>query len=334
MTTTPSPLPRTAVVGAGGVGCYFGAMLAKAGAEVTLIGRAAPMAAIAANGLQIVGKTNDRVRSMATATALEAARGARLVLLCTKTTDTVATAQALASIVDEDADIVSLQNGVDNVERIFDATGRRAIPAAVYVAVEVSAPGVLAHHGRGDLAIGAFRFDPSQPTADAQTERVARIAAAFESAGVPCRQSADIRVELWTKLVMNCAVNAISALGQAPYGRMATYPVIREMIAGLANETVAVARAHGIPLPPDDFVAAAFKLIDSMPGQYASTTQDIRRGRPTEIDALNGHVAALAERHGVDAPLNRWLAALVRLRESGAADGQPAHAGAADPEPR
>ncbi len=314
-TATPAAeRPKTAVVGAGAVGCYFGAMLARGGADVVLIGREAPMKAIADRGLSIVSASGTTTQPMRTATTLDAAAGAALVLFCTKTTDTVATARALHPLIAADATLVSLQNGVDNVVRIRDATGRHAIPAAVYVAVELTAPGVLAHRGRGDLAIGAYPFadgDAAPPAPD-----VDRVATVFESVGVPCVRSADIRVELWTKLVMNCAVNAISALGQAPYGRMAEHPVIREMIAGLVDETVAVARAQAIPLPPDDFVGAAFRLIDAMAGQYSSTAQDIRRGKATEIDALNGHVAALAQQCRIDAPLNRWLAALVRLRES------------------
>jgi 2-dehydropantoate 2-reductase len=114
---------------------------------------------------------------------------------------------------------------------------------------------------------------------------------------------------------MNCAVNALSAIGQVPYGQMAQHDEIRAMIAGLVDETVAVARADGVPLPDTDYVAAAFALIDAMAGQYSSTAQDLRKGKPTEIDALNGHVAALARLHGLQAPLNRWLTALVKLRE-------------------
>ena len=319
--TPPATWPRTAVVGAGAVGCYFGAMLAKAGADVMLIGREAPMRAIARDGLRIVDKAGTLTQPMRTACDLDAASDAQLVLLCTKTTDTVATATALRNRVCADAAILSLQNGVDNVERIHDATGWRAIPAAVYVAVEMTAPGVLAHNGRGDLAIGAFPFGPEGRSPNAitaeQHAQVERVAGWFEAAGVPCMRSVDIRIDLWTKLVMNCAINAISALTQAPYGRMGEQPEIRGMITCLVQETVTVAQAQGITLPADDLTAAAFRLIDAMPAQYSSTAQDLRRGKPTEIDALNGHVAALAERHGIDAPLNRWLTALVRLSERG-----------------
>lgn len=306
-------LPRTAVVGAGAVGAFFGAMLAKAGAPVTLIGREAPMRAVAERGLSIRGKSIHFTQAMASATTLDAARGADLILFCTKTTDTTATAKALRNVVGPSATVLSLQNGVDNVERIHDATGWHAVPAAVYVAVEMIEPGVIAHHGRGDLAIGAFPFADVDPASASAS--IDRIAGTFEAAGVPCRLSGDIRVDLWTKLVMNCAVNAISALGRAPYGRMGEHAEIRTMIAGLVNETVTVARAEGIAMPPDDFVEAAHRLIDSMAGQYSSTAQDIERHKPTEIDALNGHVARLASRHGIDAPLNRWLTALVKLRE-------------------
>lgn len=305
---------NVAVVGAGAVGCFFGGRLARAGANVVLIGRTAPMSAIEANGLTIQGADYRETVRLRTSTELSAARNADLVLFCVKTTDTVRTAQALVPHLNSDASLLSLQNGVDNVERMHDATGLKAVPAAVYVAVEVAEPGLLLHKGRGDLSIGAFPF-AAAPVGPQDELRVCRIAQWFEAAGVTCRASGDVVAELWTKLIMNCAVNAISAVAQIPYGRLLDVPDARAMVEGLVLETVAVARAHDVRLPEQDYVAAAFKLIDAMTTQYSSTAQDIARHKATEIDALNGHVARLAERYGVAAPLNRWLTALVKLKE-------------------
>lgn len=302
---------KVAVVGAGAVGCYYGAKLAKAGADVVLIGRAAAMQAIDANGLTIESGDRHELIRLRTSTELAAAAGCALVLFCVKTTDTVDTAKTLQPCLSPDACLVSLQNGVDNVERIHSATGLRAVPAAVYVAVEVAAPGRLLHKGRGDLSIGAFPF----PDGLTNAESVTQVAAWFTAAGVPCKASADVVAELWTKLIMNTAVNALSAIAQVPYGRMLEVPDVRIMIEGLVQESVQVARADGVQLPQQDYVAAAFKLIQAMSGQYSSTAQDIARGKRTEIDALNGHVARLAVAHGIDAPLNRWLTALVKLKE-------------------
>ncbi len=309
--------PEVAVVGAGAVGSYFGAQLAKAGASVTLIGREAPMRAIRERGLKIIGKDYQETVSLQTNTKLSAASSSDLILLCIKTNDTVITAEALKQVIRPNATVLSLQNGVDNVERIYQASGLRAVPAAVYVAVELSEPGILLHKGRGDLQIGAYPFSDASgaAAADSMASAIRQISAWFEAAGVGCPVSENIEAELWTKLIMNCAVNAISALAQAPYGRMAALPEGKQMIAELVRETVMVAHVHGVKLKNADFEAAAFRLIEGMPDQYSSTAQDIGRGKLIEIDALNGYVAALARQHGVDAPLNRWLTTLIKLRE-------------------
>lgn len=287
------------------------------------------MHAIARDGLTISSKTGVQVVRMGTDTRMQAAAGADLILFCVKSNDTNITARLLEPHLQAGALVLSLQNGVDNVEKIHAAIGLRAIPAAVYVAVEMTSPAHLAHKGRGDLSIGEFPFaDPmaapfGDPGSDRSTGstgdgRVGRVAAWFEAAGVPCRVSSDVVAELWTKLIMNCAVNAISALAQVPYGVMGASPEIQQMMRELILETEQVARAHGVRLPPNDYVAAASALVEAMAGQYSSTAQDIQRGKTTEIEALNGHVARLASRHGVPAPLNRWLTALVKLREQSA----------------
>ncbi len=318
-----SPWPRVAVVGAGAVGCFFGAKLAKAGAKVTLIGRAPAMQAIADHGLEISGQGYSDTVALHTSTELSAAADSDLILFCVKTNDTISTAKALTPFLRADTALLSLQNGVDNVEKIFAATGLRAIPAAVYVAVEVSAPGKLLHRGRGDLLIGAFPFkelvagDPEAALRRNQATETSlrKVSAWFEASGVPCPVSEKVLAELWGKLILNCAVNAISALTQAPYGRMVAHADIKSMISALVRETLTVARSHGVKLKDIDYEQAVFRVIEGMSGQYSSTAQDIARGKPTEIDALNGFVATLAQQHGVDAPLNSWLTAMVKLRE-------------------
>ena len=187
----------------------------------------------------------------------------------------------------------------------------------------MSAPGKLLHRGRGDLLIGAFPFkdqlasapDVAQHHSVATEAAVRKVSAWLEASGVPCPVSDNVLGELWGKLILNCAVNAISALTQAPYGRMVARTEIKNMISVLVRETLTVGRAHGVKLKDIDHEQAVFRVIEGMSGQYSSTAQDIARGKPTEIDALNGYVATLAQQHGVDAPLNSWLTAMVKLRE-------------------
>ncbi len=303
---------RIAVMGAGAVGCYFGGMLARAGLPVTLIARQAHRDAIARDGLTIDSfrfASPERVR-VETAAAAEGIEGARVVLFCVKTVDTETAARAIAPHLAPGAVVVSMQNGVDNVERIRGACGIDALGAAVYVAAEMPAPGVVKHSGRGDLIVGRF------PGSSARTETVE---ACFALAEIPCKTAEDIRSPLWTKMFMNCAYNAISALGRARYGKMAASVDIREIMRMAVEEAEAVARAEGVPLPEQNFVEAAWKLADSMSNALSSTAQDIGRGKKTEIDSLNGYVARRGAVHGIATPVNQTLCALVKLLEDAAA---------------
>jgi 2-dehydropantoate 2-reductase len=305
--------PKTAVVGAGAVGGYFGGMLARAGAPVVLIGRPAFVEAVEKVGL-FLDSTHfqEHVRAEASSD-LVAARGADIVLFCVKTTDTAVTARALAPLLAPEAIVVSLQNGADNVERIRAASGIEALPAVVYVAAAMPEPGHIKHFGRGDLVLGS---------AD---EGMQHVAAAFERAKVPCRISENIVGELWTKLVLNCALNALSGLGRATYGQIVTNAEARKLVENTVLEVLAVARAAGIrPAGLEDHSAAlagAFKIAEQMSGMRSSTAQDMARGKRTEIDSLNGFIAKRGEELGVPTPVNQALAALVRLVEQSFPEG-------------
>ncbi len=297
------PAPRTAVFGAGAVGCYFGGMLARAGLDVVFIGRAHHVEAMSRGGL-LLDTLQFRERVPARATVdLAAAHGAEVVLFCVKTLDTESAAAALAKHLAPGAVVVSLQNGVDNAERINRATGIDAVSCAVYVAASMIAPGEVRHTGRGDLVLDAR---PECPP----------IAAMFESAGVPCRVSDNVAGELWAKLVMNCAYNAMSALARARYGAIARHPETREIMRLAVEETVAVARALGVRMPEGDLVEAAWRLGIAMENAISSTAQDIARGRATEIESLNGYVARRGAELGVAAQVNATLSALVKLLET------------------
>jgi 2-dehydropantoate 2-reductase len=295
-----SPNPSVAVVGAGAVGCYFGGMLARAGVPVTLIGRRQHVDAIVRNGLQLHGlRVNERVPVRAS-TELSAACGADLVLFCVKTIDNEETARALQPLLAPSAHLISMQNGVDNVERIQAASGIRAIAAVVYVAAAMTAPGEVTHSGRGDLIV--------EPRAEPFRDL-------FERSEIPCHIAEDIRTDLWTKMLMNCACNAISALGQVRYGDMVADPGARELIRRLMEEAVAVAQLEGVTLDAAAMTEAAYNLGAVMSNATSSTAQDLERGKRTEIDSLNGYLMRRASQDRMPVPANQALHALVKLRE-------------------
>lgn len=304
---------RIAVLGAGAVGCYYGGMLARAGHPVTLIGRKVHVDAFTTTGLHFEALKFDEHVAVEASTKAAAVRGAKLVLFCVKSTDTDAAAAQIAPFLEPDAIVVNLQNGVDNTERIQRVLQTAqvscpVVPAVVYVATEMAGPGHLKHHGRGDLVIGSL---DGKVTLDV-LQRVQRL---FAAASVPITISGDVASGLWEKLVVNCAYNALSAIAQLPYGKMIQGTGIREVMRDVVEETLAVAKAGGIHMAPD-MLARIYKLAEGMPTQYSSTAQDLARGKPTEIDHLNGYVVRRGEVLGIPTPANRALHALVKLLES------------------
>ncbi len=289
-------------MGAGAVGCYFGGMLARAGAGVTLIGRKALADAIARDGLFIDSvHFQERVRVFA-ATDPAAVRDADIILFCVKTTSNEEAAATIRPHLKPGAIVVSLQNGVDNVERL-QAAGVSALASVVYVAVEMTAPGRIKHAGRGDLVVG-------NPQRQADVER---FAATFRRAGVNCKISDNMQTDLWSKLVWNCAGNAISALGRASYGRLSANELSSRVLIEAAMEVIAVGKAAGVQFPPTDLAATRLKLARDLGNATSSTSQDVERGKKTEIDSLNGYVVRRGEELGIPTPVNRTLYALVKL---------------------
>jgi 2-dehydropantoate 2-reductase len=311
--TTPT-FRKVAVMGAGAVGSFYGAMLARAGHALTLIGRPAHVQAIQRDGLMLDMAQRVECLRLDASTDAAAVQGADLVLCCVKSGDTEDTARQMAPYLSASALLMSLQNG-DNAETLARHVPCRVVPAVVYVAVALAGPGRVAHFGRGDLAIGAMPRGtessvPEWPTLQALVEF-------FATAQVPVRIVPDVAVELWAKLLVNCAYNAISGLAQMPYAQLAAQAGIRELQHDVVREVIAVAAAAGVVLSEQASMEAVAKIATGMPAQLSSTAQDMARHKPSEIDHLNGYIARRGHVLGVPTPVNRALHALVKLVESG-----------------
>ena len=166
----------------------------------------------------------------------------------------------------------------------------------------MAGPGHVRHHGRGELVI-----EQSKPSDD-----VARVLIA---AGVPTDISDNVRGALWAKLILNCAYHALSAIAQLPYGRLVKGENVTDVMRDLVDECLAVAKADGVTIPGDVDVAVR-KIAETAAGRYASTAQDLARGKRSEIDHLNGFIMRRGEALGVATPANRLLHAIVKLIES------------------
>jgi 2-dehydropantoate 2-reductase len=301
--------PRVAVVGAGAVGGYFGGMLARAGAPVTMIGRKAFVESVKKSGLFLDTVLFQERVEVEASTEIADAKGADFVLFCVKTTDTAGAARELAKCVTPSTIVVSMQNGVNNEEEIRKASGIDALPAVVYVAAAMASPGHVKHLGRGDLVVGP------------KNERTERLATLCGMAKVPCRIAENIHGELWTKLLWNCALNAVSGLGRVTYGEIIASEDAKRVIEAAVYEVLEVAHAKKILPPgledPRTALAGAFKIAEQMSGTRSSTAQDMARSKRTEIESLNGYIARVGAELGVPTPVNHTLYTLVKLQEAG-----------------
>ena len=291
---------KIAVMGAGAVGCWFGGMLARAGHEVTLVARAGHVEAIRRDGLLMESASSRAQVRVHAAPDASAVAQAALVLFCVKSTATEAAGASIAPWLAPACTLVSLQNGVDNAERLQAAAGRPALAAVVRVATEMAGPGHVRHHGGGELTL-----------ADGEPGR--RLAEVLRPAGITVRLSGNLAGEQWTKLTVNCALNALSAIAQKPFGPLLRVEGVDPLMRLVVEECLAVARAAGVRPAGDPW--EALRRSASQVGQSSSMAQDLARGRPGEIDHLNGYVVRRGENLGVPTPANRCLQVAIRLLE-------------------
>jgi len=293
------------VLGAGAIGSLYGAKLA-ADNDVTLIGRAEHVAAINAHGLRIEGIESQVVRVRA-ATALDHLGPEALIVLTTKVPDSVAALRPIAPLVRDDTTILCLQNGIGS-ERITRSTiGDRGIVLRG-----------ITQFGAIFQSPGAIQFMARGYTLIENHERSARLAGILSGAGLDCRVSSDIGADVWHKLIINCIVNPITAILGCEVSGIAN-PQLEPLKRLVIKECIAVAAAEGVTFETD-FIQEIDDVFRPS-HNIASMLQDLRRGRPTEIDYMNGAVAALGAQHGVDCPVNAALTAIIKAMEATAAVG-------------
>src|SRR5271155_3433464 len=310
------------IAGAGAIGSIVGGMLHDAGHDVTLLGRRAHLEAIARDGLKISGLLGDRTVTGLKLADDPAKLGGRFgLILCTvKSYDTDSIAAVLADRLADDGVIVSMQNGLGNIESLIATFGeRRGLGARVIFGAEMRSPGsahvtVFAQ----PVAIGPA---PALQREDAAAleSRARAVAAMLDAAGVPAVGVGDIMPVLWTKILYNVALNPLGALLRLHYGALAEDPDARQIMDRAIDEAFAVAHALGVALPFSN--AAEYRkvfyeqLIPPTFSHRPTMLHDLHvRGR-TDIGALNGRIVELADRLGVGADTNRMLTGLIRAAE-------------------
>lgn len=297
---------RILVYGAGGVGAFFGALLARAGQDVHFVARGAQLDALRSRGLRIASTLlGDVVVPRVSVYSNAAGSGvADLVLVCVKTHQTESILDDLAAAVGEQTMLIALQNGVEADEQLARRFGRdRVVAAAVYVGATVDEPGVVSHQAPARISIGARDgFDE---------RRLPAVLEVLAATGQKVQVSPDIQRERWRKLIWNASFNTVSAVTMRTPAELLALPETRALIVRLMSEVVDVARAQGINLQRSD-IDEHIAWTERASGMRTSTMVDRERGRTMEADALIGVIVRKADEAGVSAPASAALYALMK----------------------
>lgn len=301
---------KIVIYGAGGVGAFFGGLLARGGQDVHFVARGAQLEALRTHGLRIDSLLLGQVEiSPVQAHAHASSIGrAGLVLVCVKAHQTLGILDDLASVVDDHTVIVTLQNGVESDEVIAARFGRaRVVPAVVYVGATLDAPGIVTHVAAGTIVIGAPH--------GVDASRLPEVRDALAQSGQPVRISDDIQRERWAKLIWNASFNTVSAVAMREPRDLLAVPEARTLVSGIMREVVAVAQAHGIALRESD-LDRQIGWTERATAVRTSMMVDRERGRAMETDALIGVIVRLGRAHAVPTPFSEALYALLMAIEA------------------
>jgi 2-dehydropantoate 2-reductase len=296
---------KIAIVGPGAIGCLFGGMLSRGGHEVWLIDRHPERAKLLSRrGIWISGLSGEHNAPVhATASPGEAGE-AELAIVAVKSYDTENAARASMPVIGRETTVLSIQNGLGNIEALGGAIGpERVIGGVTAQGATLIAPGQVLHAGQGPTTIGE---------ADGElTERARQIAAALSGAGLHTELTADLPSVLWGKLAVNAGVNAVATLAQVRNGGILESGSLRSLLRAAVAEAVAVATARGIEMPEADMPGYAEGVCQRTADNVNSMLQDVFRQRRTEVDAINGAIVREGEAAGVATPTNAMLTALI-----------------------
>lgn len=296
---------KCAVIGTGGVGGYFGGTLARNGAEVWFVARGAHLDAMRRNGLRIVSVDGEWSVPPERITGDTSRAGpVDVVLFCVKSYDTESAAASLAPLLSDSTIIISLQNGVDNEEKIARAIPRGVVFGGVsYIYATITAPGVVTH------TIGPTRilFGPLVLQPDSVMKRASAALEAMTSAGLNATLTDDIRTEIWKKYVFIAAVGGMTALTRLPLGDILAVEASRNMLADAMNEAYAIGKAKGAALP-DGFVEQIFDILKKYDNNSRSSLyHDLANGRRMEVDAFSGTIIRYGNDLGIATPVHRAI---------------------------
>jgi len=294
---------RIVIVGPGAIGTLLAVRLAVGGCPVTVLDhRPDRAAAIRRDGLRLRTDVGVLVAPVEAAASAAELRDAEAVIVCVKCLALPDAGRMLAAL-GEPATLVTIQNGLGVIDALASGLGsaaarHRLVQAVTYQAASPDADGVIRH-----VANLPTLLDGRAAVRDAAAAVVSR----FQAAGLPARLEDDLRPAIWRKLVVNAAINPLTAIEHVRNGELAERPELRRTMLALAREAAAVARAEGVALSDEAAEAAALDAAQNTAGNVSSMRQDVEAGRPTEIDFLSGAILRLAAQYGLDVPHTRRM---------------------------
>lgn len=299
---------RTVVIGAGGVGGYFGGMLAKSGKEVSFLEIGERLVALKQKGLTIRTPEGEFHVQIRASSEPEDLRPVDLIIVCVKSYHTEEVSKAILPIVTQSTVIISLQNGIDNEDKIAKIVGKeKTLGGSAYIEAKVPEPGVIEAAGPRRVIIGELEGGISR--------RVEEIVNFFRSANITCEASQNIRKVLWTKLVFNSAINSLTTITGAGIDKILGCAETRELFIKLMEEVIAVGKASSIDFE-DDLTGKILNLAASFGGAKSSMYFDYKRGARLEMEALNNIIVKLGKDLSVPTPFNQTVYALLKLMDS------------------
>jgi len=290
---------KIVVLGAGAIGSLFGGLLSKKN-DVTLVSRKTHVQTIKKNGLKITGKTKLKVNIVALDSISKIGFSPDLLILTVKSYDTEAAIKEAKSIIGNKTVVLSLQNGLDNIEKIYKTVDERNVVAGITThGVFFSKPGVIKHTGIGETILGELNGK--------KTERIKQISDIFRSSGIETKISTDIFREIWIKAVVNSSINPLTTFFQCKNGYLLKNPILERIVEKICEESTRIANSAGIYISYDDTIKKTKEVVRITSENYSSMLQSIKKDGRTEIESINGKLVGLGKKNNVETLLNEAL---------------------------
>lgn len=301
---------RIVIVGPGAMGCLFAAFLSKTKDEVCLLDKHKERASqIQQSGISVEGISGDWQVQVKVAEDVKEIGGADLIIICVKSYDTKEAMLHAKSLVGEDTRVLTLQNGIGNIEILNEIVGSdKVIGGATNLGATLLDIGKVRHAGRGETVIG--RVDGKIPV------EMRSIRELFNKAGLQIRISRDIKGLLWSKLIINAGINALTAITRLNNGRLIEFEGTRRILREAVTEAIRVAKRKRIKLIYDDPLAKVEGVCEATATNVSSMLQDVLKRKRTEIDFINGVIVRQGQELGIPVPINSLLVDLVKTIEA------------------